>query len=210
MKTGPIPVSCSSANTCPTSCPFMNNGCYAETGPMSIHWRKVSSGERGMEWSDFCNEVSKLPNDTFWRHNSCGDLPGENENICYQKLWELINANYDGPQKGFTYTHKPLTDRNEAMIRASNLHGFTINVSCHSVARAARLIDLGIPAIAITKDDSLDGGHLGGHDIRLCDNYKSGLTCLDCQRCQDSTRDYIIIIPVHGCRKKIAAERVRD
>jgi len=33
-KTGPIPVTTSPVETCPTSCPLKNNGCYAEGGPL--------------------------------------------------------------------------------------------------------------------------------------------------------------------------------
>jgi hypothetical protein len=27
--------------TCPPSCPFFENGCYGETGPLSWHWAKM-------------------------------------------------------------------------------------------------------------------------------------------------------------------------
>jgi hypothetical protein len=46
VKTGPIPVSTSTRKTCPDSCPFKNNGCYAESGPLAIHWKAVTQGKR--------------------------------------------------------------------------------------------------------------------------------------------------------------------
>jgi hypothetical protein len=41
-KTGKIPVSTSSKATCPATCPFMGNGCYAASGPLAIPLGKRS------------------------------------------------------------------------------------------------------------------------------------------------------------------------
>ena len=60
IKTGPIPVSTSSKDTCPDSCPLKGNGCYAESGPIAIHWAQVTKGNRGLEWSEFLDSIRKL------------------------------------------------------------------------------------------------------------------------------------------------------
>ena len=61
-KTGGMIVTTSSANTCPDNCPFKDgNGCYAYGGPLRIHWTKVSSGERGMEFEDFIVALKAIP-----------------------------------------------------------------------------------------------------------------------------------------------------
>lgn len=60
-KTGPIPVSTSSAETCPDSCPFREKGCYALSGPLALHWRKVTQRTSGLIWEDFCNQIAALP-----------------------------------------------------------------------------------------------------------------------------------------------------
>lgn len=46
-KTGAIPVTTSSENTCPKTCPLKDKGCFAKLGPLSWHWKKISSGARG-------------------------------------------------------------------------------------------------------------------------------------------------------------------
>jgi hypothetical protein len=46
-KCGPIPVTTTSADSCPPTCSFKGNGCYAESGPLALHWKAVSSGKRG-------------------------------------------------------------------------------------------------------------------------------------------------------------------
>jgi hypothetical protein len=81
-KTGTMPVSTTSRHTCPSSCPLKGNGCYADSGPLGIHWAKVNRGERGMNFHDFILAVNALPKDAVWRHNQAGDLPGTNRVSC--------------------------------------------------------------------------------------------------------------------------------
>ncbi len=38
-KTGPIPVSTSTAAWCPDSCPLKGAGCYGNGGPLAIQWK---------------------------------------------------------------------------------------------------------------------------------------------------------------------------
>ena len=59
VKTGPIPVSTTSAATCPPECPFNNSqGCYAGSGPLALHWAAVTRGDRGDCFADFCDKIA--------------------------------------------------------------------------------------------------------------------------------------------------------
>jgi hypothetical protein len=40
-KTGPIPTTVTSADTCPDACPLKAKGCYAKGGPLAMHWRAL-------------------------------------------------------------------------------------------------------------------------------------------------------------------------
>src|SRR6185369_17403278 len=120
-KVGPIPVSTTSKDSCPPACPLLAGGCYAKGGPLGIMWNALSRATPGekyplgrpgtfgqsLTWSDFCSEVESLPEETFWRHNQAGDLPGEGDAIDLVALAQLAAAN-EG-RRGFTYTHKPVT-----------------------------------------------------------------------------------------------------
>ena len=85
IKTGNIPVTYSTAEWCPDSCPLKpyidattgkrKSPCYAGNGHTAIHWGKVTAGERGGSWNDFCGHVRRLPKGGIWRHNVAGDLP---------------------------------------------------------------------------------------------------------------------------------------
>ena len=105
-KTGPIPVTTTERASCPTTCPFYSKGCYAKSGPLALHWRKVSDGERGTDWQGLTKFVRSLPDRQLWRHNQAGDLPHINGQINGTLLGELVRANKG--KRGFTYTHHKL------------------------------------------------------------------------------------------------------
>ena len=103
-KLGAIPATTSGAQTCPDKCPLKANGCYAEAGHVGMHWRKVTQGERGGNWSQFVDEIRRKVYPTqIWRHNVSGDLAGDGVTIDAPKLAELTKANKSA--RGFTYTH---------------------------------------------------------------------------------------------------------
>ena len=84
-KTGPIPVSTTSADTCPNDCPFRGNGCYAEGYPLKGRWDEVTRGERGGSLEELAANIKTLPQGQLWRHNQAGDLPGNGHLINSRK-----------------------------------------------------------------------------------------------------------------------------
>lgn len=60
-KTGKIVVTTSSQKTCPDTCPFKHRGCYADGGPLLMHWCKVTDGERGKPFDQFLEELRSIP-----------------------------------------------------------------------------------------------------------------------------------------------------
>ncbi len=203
-KTGPIPVSTSSAATCPLSCP-LNQVCYAKHGPLAIHWRRVTAGTRGETFDEFLDGIRALPDGQFWRHNEAGDLPGQGDHLDIEKLQDLVDANKG--KNGFTYTHKPaLNDPgNAAAIRDANANGFTINLSADSIAEADELVQLEIGPVAVVIDEQHERGFKtpAGNYVAICPNAQDQrITCEKCQLCQRPDRKSIIGFPVHGSGKK--------
>ena len=177
-KTGAIPITLSERGTCPSSCSFLDNGCYALGWPLVKHWNDVP--KRGVEWAELCAWVADLPEGTLWRHNTAGDLPNDNRTgkLDGRKVEALTAAN-DG-RRGFTYTHTPhtrealqrqataqhkagkrptadITAADHAAMRANllttsqaNLQGFTINVSCDSLEEVDALMGTpGLPVVVV-------------------------------------------------------------
>jgi len=203
-KVGKIPVSTSTNATCPDACPLKAKGCYANGGPLAIHWRKVSNGLTGMLWHEFVSAIAALPIGQIWRHNQAGDLPGDNNHIDAGMLAELVSANRG--KHGFTYTHKPMSLGNRLAIQHANANGFTVNLSANNLEHADQLADLGIaPVCTLLPSDAPDKGKTpNGKRWIACPAERSEtLTCADCQLCAKQ-RSIIVGFHAHGNGAKAA------
>lgn len=212
-KTGPIPVSTTSSETCPPSCAFFDNGCYAKLGHVAMHWRRVDEG-RGSSWDAFVGQVSTLPDNRYgniWRHNQAGDLPGDGGTLDCGKLDQLVKANAKAGMRGFTYTHKPLaTSKEREAIKSANKRGFTVNLSGNSPAHADTLADLGIAPVVTVLPDTVHGNMAlhtpAGRRIVVCPaTYREDVNCASCQLCQRADRKTIVGFPAHGASHKKAS-----
>lgn len=218
-KTGPIPVSTSPRQTCPDSCPLKTKGCYAESGPINIHWDLVSRGERGVSWERFLAQIRKLRKGTLWRHDQAGDLQGENERINAKALAELVSANKG--RKGFTYTHYPVLAKdvigdfspqekeeiaywNRTNIEAANKNGFTINLSANGPRHAEELKELNIAPVATIVEEDFQTND----KIVVCPaTRRDDVNCSNCQLCQKQ-HSKVVGFPVHGSRKRAAQSQI--
>ena len=81
----------------------MRAECYAASGPLALHWSKVTAGARGTDWPTFTAQIAALPDGQLWRHNQAGDLPVDNGTVDAVKLGQLVHANTG--RRGFTYSH---------------------------------------------------------------------------------------------------------
>lgn len=206
VKTGPIPVTTSSADTCPPSCPFNTGACYAKAGPLALHWRKVTQGERGLDWSDFLKAITSFPMG-IWRHNQAGDLAGEGERLDTDKLDQLVKAN--ARRKGFTYTHKPLDlDHEMEAVKRANEGGFTVNLSANNLNHADSLVDLAIGPVTVVLPASQKENTVTpkGRKVVICPaTTHDNVTCQTCGLCAIAKRDCIIGFPSHGTSKNVAS-----
>jgi len=200
-KTGPIPVSTSPKSTCPTDC-AVRAACYASSGPLALHWAKVSSGERGTDWPTFIGQIAALPEGQLWRHNQAGDLPGDGADIDPVALWELVAANTG--RRGFTYTHYRGTD-NLAWVRLANERGFTVNLSANDLADADALADTGAgPVVVVLPSTTTQNTATpAGRKVVICPaTQRDDVSCATCQLCQRQ-RAVIVGFPAHGTKRKV-------
>ena len=211
-KTGPIPVTTTSASTCPPSCPLSAKGCYASGGPLAIHWRKVTEGKAGGSLEALCDSIAALPEGTLWRHNQAGDLPGEGDIIHKAGMLALVQAN-EG-KRGFTYTHKPPHAYNADLIRFANQKGFTVNLSANTLAHADTLAALDIGPVVVVLDapegQRADTETPQGRKVVTCPaTYRDDVTCASCKLCAVRDRAVIVGFPAHGAAKRAAATIAR-
>lgn len=204
-KTGKIPVTTSSADTCPDACPLKSQGCYAKSGPLGMFWDKVTAGNAGASFDDMLAIIASLPNGQLWRHNQAGDLAGENNHIDADKLAALTQANKG--KRGFTYTHKPMTPDNASAVASAVANGFTINLSADNLNEADELSALAIgPVVTILPVQSAEKLHTPeGRTVIVCPaQTRDDVTCASCGLCQRADRKVIVGFRAHGVSKKRA------
>jgi hypothetical protein len=205
-KTGAIPVSTSPRSSCSPSCPFFNNGCYAENYPLRFHWEAVTRGERGEPLQRFLANIAALPVGQLWRHNQAGDLPHTAGRISRRFMRGLIAANRG--RRGYTYTHHRLDiGENLPLIRQANRNGLTVNISTETETAADSAVAAGLPAVlTVPSDESRTTWQTaGGNRVLVCPAQRSDTkTCADCQLCHKRGRRVIIAFLAHGTAKRKA------
>lgn len=203
-KTGPIPVTTTSANSCPPGCGLRRHGCYAEGGPLAIHWKAVSLGERGSTFDDLLQEIGTLRRHALWRHNQAGDLTPSSPGVIDAVLLSRLAIANRG-RRGFTYTHYPPTSANAAAIRRANELGFTVNLSAQSLTQADSYAELGIAPVVVSLPSGVDQSLQtpAGRHVVVCPASLSRTDRLNCGICQQRDRAAIMRFPAHevGAKK---------
>lgn len=207
-KTGRMPVSTSSRDTCSADCPLRGHGCYAEYGPLALHWAAVTSGTRGMPWPLFLAAIQRLPLGQLWRHCQAGDLVDPNTAVGRAMLAELTAASRG--RRGYTYTHHR---RGRAMIaacRAATADGFTVNASCSGEADADAAIASGLRAVFIVPaaESRTSWATAGGNRAVLCpaQRLEGKVDCATCQLCHSRPQEIAVAFRAHGtARRRVEA-----
>jgi len=172
---------------------------------LNDHWKRVDSGERGIDWRRFTRAIGKLAVGQLWRHNQAGDLPGRGSKINRGMLEALVKANQG--KRGFTYTHKPMaTKSNRLAVQYANQNGFTVNLSANSPMHADVLADLGIaPVAAIVPTGTAPVSYTpAGRKIVVCPaQQRDDVTCQTCGLCSHAKRSVIVGFLPHGNMAKL-------
>ena len=208
-KTGPIPVTTSSRATCPPTCPFLASGCYADGGPLALHFGKVTAGERGVPFPQHCAELAALPPGQMTRLHQAGDMPHNGGRISRRFVHGMVKACRN--LKAYTYTHHRLSlGENLALLRYANRQGLKVNVSTESEASADEAIAAGLPAVmAVRSDEERDSWKTpAGHAVLVCPAQTGQTDCATCQLCQRRSKRLIIAFRAHGASKRKADQAI--
>lgn len=204
-KTGPIPTTMTERVSCPSSCNFRGNGCYAENFPLSLHWSRVES--KGISFAQLLDKIRSLPAGQLWRHNAAGDLPHIDGNLDGDYLSTLAaNAAHTRP---IIYTHHDIQNpHNAANIRiVQDTYQVTVNASCESLQQAEQALNAGINAVAVTPSNAPTRTYKTAQEstVVTCPaTYKDHVTCASCGLCARDRRTNRVIVafPAHGAQYK--------
>lgn len=212
-KTGPLAVTTSPRETCPTTCALYSK-CYPNFGSLRLHWDRISKGVGGVAWDAVLRGIKKLHHGELFRMNQAGDFNGHNNALDAASMDALVNAAKG--KRPIAYTHYPVLDseseqapHNRAVIKKAVDAGFNINLSANNPSHADELIALGIaPVVTVVKaEQTTNFKTAAGNRVVICPaSVRDNVTCSSCGLCARSKRDYIIGFPAHGNNKRAIGE----
>ena len=188
-------------------CPFKGNGCYAENFPLSLHFDRVTRGERGVGWREHLADIATLPQGGKLRINVAGDLPHTLGRLSRRYLVALFAVIKSRGLKAWTYTHHdPANGDNAALIRRAQKSGLTINVSTETVAAADAAIAAGLPAtITVPSTETRNTWRTPERNlVMVCPAQRRETDCSQCMLCHKRGKRVIVAFAAHGTRKKKA------
>lgn len=210
-KTGDIPQTYTSGNTCPERCPFKHNGCYAEGFHTRMAWaRAEKSGMSAAALADWVEEHTC--ENQMIRHNVAGDIatPGTSD-IDVDLLTGLVFA-FAG-RRAYTYTHCEPSAKNLRAASIACAAGFVVNQSCERLDQVDAAMRAGVPAVLAVVADLPAGGIRtpeGRRVIQCPAQTREGVTCKTCRLCARADRPTAIAFAAHGSSAKKARAAIEQ
>ncbi len=219
-----------SRETCPSDCPFKENGCYADNFPLSVHWDKVTNKTRGVKFKEFLKQLKKLSKYKNLRLSQAGDLVLDDESNISEKYLNEIIKNTKHLKSVWTYTHHNLENsviNQNRVIKATN-QGLVINYSTESLLKADKAFNSGLLPVSIIRSDNEKIEVFKknkktyykltkkittpeGRKCILCPSQQfEHVNCSNCKLCNSKDRDYVILFAVHGNKSKKANQTLKE
>lgn len=209
--------------SCPKTCPFLDEGCYAEIDNTGIHTKKLNKSKVLDPLTLALNEAHAIAKGSFW-HGMASRLAGTNHalrlhvvgdsrtvgavKILVQGLEHWLQ--FIGPV--WTYTHA------WRKVKRSHWGRVSVLASCESAYSAKLAMQRGYAAACIVPKHPEDGKaytvptDLGDVKFIPCPNQTRGVTCKECKLCMNDqflklTRS-VIAFEAHGSRKELIKSKL--
>jgi uncharacterized protein YlaI len=205
-KVGDCSVTMAAQISCPPTCPFLKNGCYAEHGLQGIHTRRqnakqISALDEARQEAKAINAMSgKRP----LRLHVVGDCATNVAAKTVSKAAEGYTAKHSKPV--WTYTH---AWRN---VDRPSWRGVSVLASCESTKQAHEAMQRDYAACMTVAAHPADGKAFTQDGLKVipCPEQTRNATCDTCRLCWDDgalkARNAIISFAAHGT----GAKRVRE
>lgn len=192
-------------DTCPTTCPFYGNGCYARGRIFSIprdHGKDDAEANAAL-----VALIDTMPQDYVLRLNVSGDFLTVNgsPDIAYIAACNAVaTARPDVTIIAYTHAWRVLSP---------DMFTFTVAASCESGADIAEAIAEGWSPVTVDPGTGQPGSLLGetvaGRRVVQCPQQKAPtrVTCASCRACAKADRPVIAFV-AHGMGAKKASDAV--
>jgi hypothetical protein len=210
-KTGAMPVTSTSSNSCPVTCGLYND-CYGKSSYTRLQWDKLD--KKGIDFNQLMNLINSLRKNSPIRFNVVGDLTNNNGIIDSNKLIKLANTVKNRALNMILYTHLELSYLNVAAFKLAFLKGLHINISCETIDKAKQALNYGLNSVIVLPMGSINKVlKIDDFIIVRCPNeYNAKIQCVNCMLCsKDRVQKRVVIaFTAHSTTKKRLSEKLKD
>lgn len=208
QKTGPVSVTHVAQATCPSSCPFIKSGCYAEQGMQGMHtrrlnraaWRRGDVDKRSIAREEARAILLNLSGKRDLRLHVVGDAATPSAAAVIGRAVDAYRAKHG--RRVWTYTHAWRDVPRAAWSSTSVL------ASVETIGAAKEALSAGYaPALVVAKFGTDKASVIDGVRVIPCPaQTRKGVQCIDCRLCWDADalqkRGACIAFEAHGSGAK--------
>lgn len=181
-KTGPVSCTYAPIHSCPSTCPFLNNGCYAQHGHSGIHlarMNKVAEQTGKTRPIDIAREEAKAIRQMKGLGPLRLHIVGDCRTSRAAKIVSSAAEEYmkEHNQKAWTYTHAWKEVPRESWGNVSVL------ASCETIEEAKQAMDRGYAASMVRAVSFRMPYSFNGLEMTPCLELTKGIKCNKCQVC---------------------------
>lgn len=208
-KTGNVALSTfRTQEACPPWCPLWGRGCYAENHGTHGRPTPFEISMRGFigDYTPLIEALGSLRPSSIVRFNVSGDYLQEDKS---PDMGYIEATNHAHGHDVLSYTHAWQVmdpDWFEDDTRP--------NASCDNLEDVERALDLGWSTVIVDPGNEYPQGmrdaRIGTTFVTCPYETPSKRQCIDCRLCARGKRSSTVVFPVHGTRKRAAAEALRE
>jgi hypothetical protein len=206
-KLGRVSATYAAQQSCPRACPFLNNGCYAEGGPMRFTTHRLNKAARARKAGHLAvaraeaAAIRRLSGTRPLRVHTVGDCRTDE---AAQIVSQAIESK--GFPAAWSYTHSWRD------VRRSSWGSVSILASCETLQEVRQARHRGYAAMLVVDRLPADGRAFMAEGVKVipCPEQTRGVKCSECRLCfRDGflkAAGAAIAVEAHGSR----AEKVRE
>lgn len=209
-KTGVMPVTYRTSDTCPTDCPLLPRslggagGCYGTGRIFGIAGKYATI----MSESQAVAKLGRAPRDArYMRDRVVGDLvaPDGTFDRDYVQAIARVAGKVGLTVFGYSHAWRLMSADDVAETSAS---GYVLNASCETESDVREAVMLGLPTV-LAGDSWTVGEMVAGRRVVQCPaQVRSDVTCASCGLCAKPARACTVLFTLHGGSAKLAAASI--
>jgi len=208
-KTGYVSATYAPIQSCPSSCPFKDNGCYAQGGNCGVHFRRMSNAAQDKSLveiaQDEANQIDKLQGLFDLRVHVTGDCSTDETAQIVSEACARFTEKQGKTAWAYTHAWKQVDRKSWGTV--------TVKASCETVQAVVEATEKGYSAALVTSLDrlALNVKALAEKGFKpvLCRNFVNKTQCVSCRKCLKDDNKTVVLIPTHGATFKRADEAIK-